>query len=352
MTDNTPEIEETHTAANSESPSPGQQLKTARERAGLSRAELSSRLCLIGNKLEMLEEDRYERLPSSLYVRGYIRNACKELGIDDKPVLEAYAKRSGEDEPEAEAPELVSHISRGQTLGERRGGFNWLLLLPLLLVGGVFWWVQGREAAPPAILADSEEFGSAPQQVQQPDEMQGKVGQEALLEPAQPDTEDKLDPAPADPADVAQALEEEVAEPEVAPNALSGSGAPSRSTAVTEELASWGGERTEAPQPATPQDSSPEPSVPAAATEPAAEAPAGELQLSFEQEAWVEVKDATGRVLLAKLRPAGSEDVLTGQPPFSVMLGNAAGTQVRYRGELIDSDPIGSRRTRRLTVGD
>ena len=76
------------------------------------------------------------------------------------------------------------------------------------------------------------------------------------------------------------------------------------------------------------------------------------LELGFTEESWIEVKDATGKLLMAKLQPAGAELTLEGQAPFSVMLGNAVGTEVRYRGELVDSAPIGGRRTRRLTVGE
>jgi cytoskeleton protein RodZ len=44
--------------------------------------------------------------------------------------------------------------------------------------------------------------------------------------------------------------------------------------------------------------------------------------------------------------------VLDGRAPFKLMLGNAAGITVRYRGEVIESGPIGNRRTRKMTVGE
>ena len=73
--------------------------------------------------------------------------------------------------------------------------------------------------------------------------------------------------------------------------------------------------------------------------------------LDFSEESWVEVTDASGNKLLAKLQPAGSRVELNGVAPFSLMLGNAAGTTVSYRGEVVESAPIGNRRTRKLTVG-
>lgn len=66
--------------------------------------------------------------------------------------------------------------------------------------------------------------------------------------------------------------------------------------------------------------------TPAADTSPAAPKPleTAELKLTFSANCWLEVTDASGKSLFKGARSAG-ELSLSGQPPFDVMLGNAAG---------------------------
>ena len=87
----------------------------------------------------------------------------------------------------------------------------------------------------------------------------------------------------------------------------------------------------------------------AGATEPAeVDAPAapetpavsGVLHLEFGDESWVEIKDASGRMLHRQLNPAGSSVDIPGQPPFDVVIGNAAQARMTYNGRPIDLKPF------------
>lgn len=72
------------------------------------------------------------------------------------------------------------------------------------------------------------------------------------------------------------------------------------------------------------------------------EAPAinGVLHLEFGDESWVEVKDASGRMLHRQLNPAGTKADIPGQPPFDVVIGNAAQVHLTYNGRPIDLAPF------------
>ena len=61
--------------------------------------------------------------------------------------------------------------------------------------------------------------------------------------------------------------------------------------------------------------------------------------LHFDAESWVEIRDGTGKLLLSQLNPAGSEKVVQGSPPFSVVIGNAQNVRVTYDGEAFDLTP-------------
>lgn len=304
--------------------SPGHQLRRGREDAGLSVEELSRRLCMTADKLELLERDDYDRLPGALYVRGYIRNACKELGMDPAPALDAF---SGYAAAEEESRAIVEHVRRGPVIDNRpKRSLRGLALLPLLVVAGIFWWVNGRDLTPPAL--DSAPVDPVAEDAAGAPEVPTETSEIATA--AAVETDEYSDPAgrEAEPQVVGEPLpEESIAEPAAEPAA-----AEPEPEAPAEEVAEVEPAADPAPAPAA--------------------AGSGPLRLTFTEEAWVEVKDATGAVLLAKLQPPGSEVAVDGEPPFELMLGNAAGTRVRFRGELMDSAPLGGRRTRKLTVGE
>lgn len=64
------------------------------------------------------------------------------------------------------------------------------------------------------------------------------------------------------------------------------------------------------------------------------------LLLEFGDESWVEIKDASGRILLRQLKPAGSRAEVEGQPPFDLLIGNAAQARLSYNGRPIDLKPF------------
>ncbi|WP_346839153.1 helix-turn-helix domain-containing protein [Microbulbifer sp. SAOS-129_SWC] len=379
-TDNLSEISENRaadSAAQDLDNSPGSQLQRAREAAGISRRELSELLCMTGNKLELLECDEYERLPSALYVRGYIRNICRELKIDEAPVLQAY---SGYAAAEKESQAILAHVSRSTVEVKPRRSLKGLALLPLLAVAVVFWWLNGRQLTPPSFSVTTAAPAAGTPVAGNPVAGTPVAGTPAASAPAEEvgiAVDESLTasaPAASDaPVKAAEKIVanapsavggEQAAAPAIAaPSATSAGDQVADDTAADDQVAAAAIAATDDAAAPAPADTK-TPAVPAEAAATAADAEAAQtpavetpavptepLQLSFSEEAWVEVRDATGKLLLAKLQPAGGDITLEGQPPFKLMLGNAAATQVRFRGQLVASDPLGNRRTRRLTVG-
>lgn len=83
-------------SAKPESRSPGQLLRSGREAAGLSIEQVAEKLHLLQSVVSSLEKDSYERIRGDTFVRGYMRNYAKLVGLDGDEVVGCYnASRSG-----------------------------------------------------------------------------------------------------------------------------------------------------------------------------------------------------------------------------------------------------------------
>ncbi|MBN8430822.1 DUF4115 domain-containing protein [Microbulbifer salipaludis] len=335
----------------------GEQLRAAREQAGLTADELARRLCMTADKLEALEQDALEHFPGSTYVRGYIRNICKELGADETPVLAAFARQAPAEAPRA-AVVPKGPVMGGGAVAGGGSGFGPLLLVVAMAAAGGYWWMGQQGTS--AVSAEADLAAVAPS-----DTTLGAQDFAVAAAPS-PDVEMAEDFAPETDAQLAETLGDD-AESAGREPLTAQAPQPAREPQPSEQL-----ELAEQPEPTVQpqrveettlaQVSQPveAPSLQQATAEPtqahqeaqaAIPAQTSALALSFSEESWVEVTDAAGNKLLATLQAAGSEVELKGEAPFSLMLGNAAATTVRYAGEVVDSAPLGNRRTRKLTVG-
>ncbi|WP_123104364.1 RodZ domain-containing protein [Acidithiobacillus sulfuriphilus] len=103
-------------------------------------------------------------------------------------------------------------------------------------------------------------------------------------------------------------------------------------------------------------------SAPAAAASPAAvvagtgSSPllpaAADLVFQFSGNCWVQVKDATGKVLLAELGRAGAQaQVSGGVPPYQVLVGNVKGVVITYHGAAVAFPAHSQQGVARLRIG-
>ena len=90
---------------------------------------------------------------------------------------------------------------------------------------------------------------------------------------------------------------------------------------------------------------------PVAAAAPAPR-PAGgpRLVVRTEGEAWIEIKDSADRMLVSSLNPPGSERVVRGRPPYSLVIGNASQVSVTYNDKPIDLAPHTRQDVARFTL--
>lgn len=107
-----------------------------------------------------------------------------------------------------------------------------------------------------------------------------------------------------------------------------------------------------APEPAPVAEQGAKPAVEAQPAPQPAAAPGApkRIELVFDRESWVEIRDAEGRVLFSQLNPPGTRHEVAGGGPFSLVIGNAAGVKVRFNDSDVDLKPFTRTDVARLTL--
>lgn len=288
----------------------GRVLSEERERQGMSRAEAAQRLHMSAYQVEALEIGDYSRLPRGTFLRGFVRNYSKVLGLDSEAMLARLAEAA----PRTPAPEIVVHSQniRFDPLGERLANpyvkaAALAVVVVALALAAMYWWLFIRPNNPGAVLRKpASPTAAAPERSGPPQQL--AVAPVSAPEPVAPSSAPVM-PEPAK----AAAAEPLKAEPKAAPA------------------------KAEPPK-----------------AEPAKAAPPkrGErvIRLRFRGDAWVEIKDSQGRVLLSRINPRGSEAEVTGRPPFSVVVGNAPDVQMTYDDREFPLEPHTKVAVARFTV--
>ena len=308
----------------SQDPPLGPLLRAAREARGESLVEAAGALKLSVRQLAAIEEERFDDLPGPAFVRGFVRNYGRHLGVDVEPLI-AARWGVGAASP-AELRPLTNAEGTLPVSGERSRVRR--LASPLALVAAVglalAWYFDGFDPQPAAELAK-----------QAPDvrvEVQGfppsRDGGE--MPPSEQPTEpvEQMEPLTA-PPESSGSQESEPAEEGLAalPEALS-----------TDEASSLPGESADR---GAMQASVPQPESAAAEEDASTEAPAdtGRLVFRLAEESWIDVRDGRERRLYAGVSAAGSERVVQGQPPFTIVIGNARAARLEHAGREIDLAP-------------
>lgn len=286
----------------------GAALKAAREKKGWTTGDAGSRLRLMSRQIEAIEAEEFSRLGPPVFARGFVRNYARLLGLDPDDLLDQMTRIKTA--PVQEAENLPFTPSEGFWKSPWvLGGIVAAILLIAVPVGLYLWLNSGEEEeAAPAI--------------------------EKPVPPPPPPPAPVLDMPPAAPTGVPPADATSAA-----PQAVPAQPAPTSGTAAP--ATSPPAKPTASPMPA------PQVQQPAPAT--AASAPAA-LRLQFDQAAWVQVRDSSGRLVHSGMNPAGSSVEVDGKAPFYLVVGNAEQVRVTYKGQAVDLKPYTAVNVARLTL--
>ena len=301
-------------------------LASARQAAGLSIEEAARQLKFAPRQIEALEAGQLQRLPGGTFVRGMVRSYAKLLHIDAEPLLAQIAAQVPPPDDERLAHRYRQPVPFSD--GARRSNYLYVALSLVLLVAVAAVALQWRqERASSRTLA----FVSAAQMPAEPSKA------DAAPAPA----ESPAAPPASKPATAAKPTPKPKPKPEAAPQAAKPAEA--------------------APQPAKPAIAASAPAKPAAvASAPAAPAAGaatasvpsgtGRITLQFEGESWVEIRSGSGKLLVASLHTAGTERLVSGVPPFEMVIGNAQQVRLTYNDKPVDLTPYVKVEVARFTL--
>jgi cytoskeleton protein RodZ len=249
--------------------------------AVLARAREAAGLGLeeAARQLDALERGEWGRLPGGAAVRGMVRNYARLLGLD----AAALVTRVGAGQALPDADRLAQRFRQPVPFSDasRRSNLAYVVLsfaLLAVVAAVVLEWREERAGT------QRLSFVSAAQQPAEP----------ARKEP------ERIELASAAPRASTEGA------PSAAPEAGTASAASAASVDDAQRVASGAWRR---------------------------------IELRFERESWVEITSGTGKLLVSQLHAAGSERVVVGAPPFSVVIGNAQHVQLIYNDQPVDLMP-------------
>lgn len=298
------------------SPSIGKQLKAGRKAMGLSQQALADKLFLKIAIIQQLEDDHFDSVTSSTFIKGYIRLYAKNVDLDPEPLVDMFNASLGIQK----TPQKLQSFSRRTT--NEASDNRWMMvtyfILALVIALFVLWWYQQPEstvsevttavAGPEAEIAEAENAESPVAKNEENAAMTNPVTNfddviETTAEQAELITES--DDVVAVPTE--SAIEENQALLDLSPP-------------VEQRLDEVQGQASV------------------------------EVLFNFSGDCWVNITDATGDAIAYGTKVAGRIMPISGVPPFEVTLGAPQNVSITFAGEPVDLSDIPEGRSARFTL--
>ncbi|MHA6494222.1 RodZ domain-containing protein [Pseudomonas borbori] len=329
---------------------PGESLRKARESKGWTVAEVAGQLNLTVQRLGQIEAGAFDKLPGHTFARGYIRTYAKLLGMDQNRLVMEFDQLTGSDA----AGSSVHSLGRiEEPVRYSQGILRFVSFILLLALAGIgFYWWQGQSSNQAQQSATSighveVEGADGATQIHVLDEPEdqavadAQVGTELNLPSVSAEVAAQPQPAAPAPGDESAPLE-----PGIVQTPAGEPAATAESTPSTPEAAVDAGETDAA---ASSADMPAEPAVAEAA--PVLAAGEGLVAVQFTADCWVQLRDASNKVVFSGLKREGENLRLVGKAPLELRLGFARGAQVSYNGEPVNVAPFVTGETARIKLG-
>jgi len=308
-----------------DSSSPGSRLHKAREALGISQKTLADDLYLPRNYILWIEEGAYDKLPSMVFCRGYIRAYAKAVNENGEELIELLDNIYGKQN--VKAPLMsISKIDEQVKVGDPVMKWSSLVFV-LILCGLVFWWWDKQYGLTAPFLGSSD-----------PVAVETVNGDELVLssldessEAAVISSEPSADKVIEDniktntDANIEQQAVTEVAVIDEQTEVMSNGSGIELALNVSDEVESTAelAELEKVVKALEPEPLSTTEQTLNAATEETAPASVSIklLNIQFSNECWVTIKDAHGKTLFNGIKKSGEQLSLSGDTPLKVSIG-------------------------------
>lgn len=263
----------------------GTRLREARERMGLSIADVAGQIKFAPRQIEALESGNLEHLPEMAFVRGFVRSYAKILKLDAQELL---ASISSAQAVTGDLTPISVNVPYPDANFAQRQNLIWLGVALIAVLVVVFVMRSTTDSADQELTSQVETPVLLPEEAL----VTGTDGLDQNMvtqpEPVAAKTPEPKVPPVAKPAKPAATL---VPKPEVS------------------------------------------------TTQPDVVRQLGSVRVEFIEESWLEVKDADENILTSQIYPAGSEAKIEGNLPLSVLVGHAPSVRLYYKDQQVDLAP-------------
>jgi cytoskeleton protein RodZ len=303
-------------------------LVRAREAIGFRAADVASMLGMATRQVDAIERGDWKALPGQAFIRSAIRAYGKAVGTDVGPLLETM----GGAVPAPSlipVPSLKQVVPKGGFLGfsAESSGYRmvWIVVGLAAIVaiafhfgGGVDGTVPAERSARlnPAPKAPPMAVASAPAAAVEPVRVPAPAITPAAQPPSLPAPVIASVPASPAAASPAAASPPAASPPAASPAAASPAAASRESPSI----------------PPVPPSPAPAAGAVASPADPSVDV----LVFRFDQESWVEIREAGGKVVHLGLQPAGTSLERSGRRPLALVVGNAAHVKLERNGAPVD----------------
>lgn len=347
---------------------PGELLKSARERLGLSLGAVSLQTKINERQLQAIESGVAERLPPETFAKAFIKSYCKVVRLDSEPVLRAFGfevhsdlntSHSTSSDANKGEPKMPNSSRRLSTLSfdrkpvRKRLGYM-VALIAIFAMAAFYVPVFFGDLGGELLSFTNSNTDNTPLQGSNTNNQPAPLsGQDNAVLTSQNDSGEVNASKELSANGVPNAVDssmgtvsESIALPlegpvpdnrnSIFPAIQAENQKNNKVSSDAQALVSGSNSDTAAVK--QPNTGSATTGNVAGVAQTGAPITGGEstLKFGFSDPSWVTVRDATDRVLLSQLNESGSSIQVKGVPPFKVIVGNAKMVTLNYRGKNVD----------------
>ncbi|CAM2845458.1 cytoskeleton protein RodZ [Vibrio neptunius] len=301
----------------------GTLLKQKREELGLTQQQVADRLRLRRSIIENIESNQFESEQVATFTRGYLRSYARVVGIKESVVLCALDD-CGEAQYEEHEMQSFSQKTNKEKHDSRIMTLTWGIFAIIVGISSVWWW-QNQENSVVELTAVTEQEKKIEQELAENSELDFTAVEPSLINDSvetKPVVEQPLEEVTTPVQVGVSEPDSEVVEPSI--ETVQQVNEPVKAETVSREAA----DPVAAVEPNQQENNLVETSPPVIV--------ANLLEMSFIDDCWIQVKDATGKTLATGIKKAGQDLQVSGERPYKVILGAPENVSMTLASEPVD----------------